>query len=91
MKYEGIKDFLMVCLYVDDFIYMGTSMKMVEDFKRKMQREFEITDLGFMKYFLGIQVKQSKGKFFRSQESHTDDLLKKFQMNKCKLVSTPMG
>ena len=37
---------------------MGTNRKMVEDFKKSMTKEFEMTDLGLMKYFLGFQVQQ---------------------------------
>ena len=55
-KHEGTKDFLVICLYVDDLIYMVTNMKMVEDFKKAMMKEFEMTDLDLMKYFLGFQV-----------------------------------
>ena len=64
---------------------------MVQEFKRKMMLEFEMTDLGLMRYFLGIQVKQEKGQIFLSQEKYTEDLLKKFHMNNCKPVSTPLG
>ena len=56
VKHEGTRDFLVICLYVDDLIYMGTNMKMVEDFKKAMMKEFEMTDLGLIKYFLGFQV-----------------------------------
>lgn len=85
------RDFLVVCLYVDDLLYFGTSKSMVEEFKKKMMRDFEMSDLGQMKYFLGIQVKQSPGRIFLSQEKYIDDLLEKFSMNQCKPVSTPMG
>jgi hypothetical protein len=88
VKHDGIGDFLVVCLYVDDLIYMGTNMKMVEDFKRSMMKEYEMTDLGLMKYFLGIQVRQSKGEVFICQEKYIEDLLKKFHMVACKPVST---
>ena len=60
IKKEGT-EILVVCLYVDDLIYFGTNLKMVQEFKRKMMLEFEMTDLGLMRYFLGIQVKQEKG------------------------------
>ena len=81
----------MVCLYVDDLIYMGTNMKMVEDFKRAMMKEYEMIDLGLMKYFLGIQVRQSKREVFICQEKYIEDLLKKFHMAACKPVSTPVS
>ena len=61
-------DFLIFCLYVDDLIYMGTNNQMLKDFKEAMMKEYEMTDLGIMQYFLGIQVKQSKGEIFISQK-----------------------
>ncbi|KAL0462043.1 UNVERIFIED_CONTAM: Retrovirus-related Pol polyprotein from transposon TNT 1-94 [Sesamum latifolium] len=85
------KDFLIVCLYMDDLIYFGTNSSLVEDFKKKMMKKFDMTDLGLMRYFLGIQVKQSPGRFFLSQEKYIDDLLKKFNMSYCKPISTPMA
>ncbi len=91
VKHDGTGDFLVVCLYVDDLIYMGTNMKMVEDFKRAMMKEYEMIDLGLMKYFLGIQVRQSKGEVFICQEKYIEDLLKKFHMAACKPVSTPVS
>lgn len=68
MKKKGA-DFLIVCLYVDDLIYTGTNAGMVEEFQNAMMKEYEMIDLGLMKYFLGIQVKQSKGEIFISQEN----------------------
>ena len=70
---------------------MGTNRKMVEDFKKSMMKEFEMTDLGLMKYFLGFQVQQSKSKAFICQQKYIEDLLKKFHMAACKPVSTPMS
>ena len=64
---------------------------MVAEFKGAMMKEYEMTDLGPMKYFLGIQVRQCKGEIFISQEKYLEDLLKRFQMNDCKPVSTPMA
>jgi len=50
-----------------------------------------MTDLGLMKYFLGIQVKQTKGEIFITQEKYIHDLLKKFRLESCKPVTTPMA
>ena len=85
------KNFLILCLYVDDLIYTGTSPQMIEEFKRAMMSEFEMTDLGLMKYFLGIQVKQKPGEIFISQEKYTEDMLKRFHMASCKPIATPMA
>ena len=49
---------LIVCLYVDDLIFTGDYG--IADFKVVMESEFEMTDMGLMKFFLGIEVQQSK-------------------------------
>ena len=90
IKTQGQQDFLILCLYVDDLIYTSTNSTMIEKFKKAMMSKFEMTDLGPMKYFLGMQVKQSPGQIFLSQEKYADDLLKKFSMTNCKPVATPM-
>ena len=53
-------------------------------------KEYEMTDLGIMKYFLGIQIKQSPGRISLSQEKYAEDLFKKFNMSECKLLTIPM-
>jgi len=45
-----------------------------------MLLEYEMIDLGMLKYFLGMQVNQSPGQIFLSQEKYANDLLKKFNM-----------
>jgi len=50
-----------MCQYVDDIIYTRTNQRMMEDFKKAMVAEFEMTNLGLKKHFLGMQVKQSPG------------------------------
>jgi hypothetical protein len=57
---------LIVCLYVDDMIY--TRNLLLNEFKATMQSEFEMTDLGLMKYFLGIEVEQSEKGIFICQQ-----------------------
>ncbi|KAG6469653.1 hypothetical protein ZIOFF_070583 [Zingiber officinale] len=84
-------DFLVACLYVDDLIYTSTSKLLLEKFKKAMMDEFEMTDLGLMKYFLGLQVKQSKGEIIISQEKYVANILKKFRMENAKAVATPMA
>ncbi|CAL9007314.1 unnamed protein product [Prunus brigantina] len=50
-------EILIVCLYVDDLIFTGNNEDMFKEFKKSMMEEFEMTDLGKMHYFLGIEVK----------------------------------
>lgn len=65
-------EILIVCLYVDDLIYTGNSVGLMEEFKSCMINEFEMTDLGLMSYFLGLEVKQRDG-IFISQEKYVND------------------
>ncbi|KAL5566704.1 hypothetical protein UlMin_029868 [Ulmus minor] len=83
-------DILIVCLYVDDLIFTGSNPRMFDDFKKVMTREFEMTDIGLMAYYLGIEVKQKEEGIFISQESYAREILKKFKMNDCKPISTPV-
>ena len=79
-----------VALYVDDFIFLGNNGEMIEEFKSTMTREFEMTDLGFFKFFLGLEVKQGETGMFLSQETYAKEILKKYKMKNCNPVSAPM-
>jgi hypothetical protein len=59
---------LIVCLYVDDLIYTGNNTTMFGSFQKSMMAEFEMSDLGMMHYFLGIEVVQSSARIFISQK-----------------------
>eukprot|EP00253_Pinus_taeda_P023923 PITA_23923 len=60
----------------------------IDEFKAAMMKEFEMTDLGLMKYFLGIEVKQSEKGIFICQNKYAKDLLKRFKMENWKPVPT---
>ncbi|GMI94511.1 cysteine-rich RLK (RECEPTOR-like protein kinase) 8 [Hibiscus trionum] len=55
-----------------------------------MTREFEMTDLGLMKFFLGLEVRQVETCILVSQETYAKEILKKYKMANCNPVSTPM-
>jgi hypothetical protein len=80
---------LILCLYVDDMIYIGNMM--LDAFRSAMENEFEVTNLGLMKYFLGIEVDQSNHGIFISQQKYVVDVLEKFKMEKCKPADTPIS
>nr|KYP63531.1 Copia protein [Cajanus cajan] len=82
---------LIVSLYVDDLLVTGDDTKLVEEFKQEMMQAFEMTDLGHMTYFLGIEIKQSVNEVFICQRKYAKEILKKFQMEECKSVNTPMN
>ncbi|KAM2177036.1 hypothetical protein ACFX1Q_036278 [Malus domestica] len=63
---------------------------MYEEFTKVMTKEFEMTNIGLMAYYLGIEVKQNEEGIFISQESYTNEVPKKFKMDDCKPISTPV-
>jgi hypothetical protein len=71
---------LIICIYVDDMIY--TRNLLLNEFNEVMQSEFEMTDLGLMKYFLGIEVEQFEKEIFICQRKYATNILKRFKMNK---------
>ncbi|KAK0589362.1 hypothetical protein LWI29_013222 [Acer saccharum] len=90
MKKETDGSLLYACLYVDDLIFTGNNPAMFEDFKRRMVKEFEMTDIGLMAHFLGIEVVQSEKGIFISQSIYAKEILKRFGMEKCNPVTTPV-
>ncbi|XP_016720863.1 secreted RxLR effector protein 161-like [Gossypium hirsutum] len=64
---------------------------MLTDFKCKMQQVFEMSDLGQMSYFLGMEVSQTQQGIFLSQKAFALKILNKFSMLNCKATSTPVA
>nr|DAD23353.1 TPA_asm: hypothetical protein HUJ06_024816 [Nelumbo nucifera] len=63
---------------------------MIKEFKEDMMKMFELSDLGLMHYFLGIEINQEEEGNFISQKKYIENLLKKFKMEGCKTVATPL-
>lgn len=57
---------LIVSLYVDDLIFTDSNEVIIEDFRRSMKQEFEMTDLRKMRHFLGVEVIQDRHCIFIS-------------------------
>ncbi|XP_039145599.1 uncharacterized mitochondrial protein AtMg00810-like [Dioscorea cayenensis subsp. rotundata] len=81
---------ILACVYVDDIIYTSSSKEMMIEFKRDMMKTYEMTDLGKLHYFLGLEVKQDDEGIFVSQAEYLEDLLKQCNMNGCRSEPTPM-
>lgn len=64
---------------------------MVEKFNGEIKAVFEMTYLGLLKCFLGLEVKQTEGNIFISQKRYDEGTLKLFKMDQCKPVTTPMN
>jgi hypothetical protein len=84
-------DFLLIQIYVDDIIFGGSSNTLVSRFQEMMENEFQMSLMGELTFFLGIQVKQTKECIFIHQAKYTKDLMKKFNMAKLKSMSTSMS
>jgi hypothetical protein len=84
-------DFLLVQIYVDDIIFDGSSHTLVSRFQEMMESEFQMSMMGELTFFLGIQVKQTKQGTFVHQAKYMKDIMKKFNMAELKSVSTLMS
>ena len=76
-------------IYVDDIVFGGMSDQMVEHFVRQMQSEFEMSLVGELTYFLGLQVKQMEDSIFLSQSKYAKNIVKKFGMENASHKRTP--
>jgi hypothetical protein len=84
-------NFLLVQIYMDDIIFGGSSHTLVSRFQEMMESEFQMSMMGELTFFLGIQVKQMKQGTFVNQAKYTKDLMKKFNMAELKPVSNLMS
>ncbi|WVZ70362.1 hypothetical protein U9M48_019037 [Paspalum notatum var. saurae] len=84
-------DTLIVQIYVDDIIFCGSSHALVSSFAEQMSREFEMSLMGELQFFLGLQINQSPEGTFVHQAKYTRDILKKFDMGDSKPMTTPMS
>jgi hypothetical protein len=89
LKYDN--DFLLVQIYVNDIIFGASSHTLMSSFQEIMEKEFQMSMMGELTFFLGIQVKQTKQDIFVYQVKYTKDLMKKFIMAELKPVSTLMS
>jgi hypothetical protein len=84
-------DILIVQVYVDDILFGGSSHSLVARFAEDMSKEFKMSMMGELQFFLGLQIKQAKEGTFVHQAKYMKDILKKFKMDDSKPLSTPMS
>lgn len=77
---------LTVSLYVDDLIFTRNDRTMFAEFKESMKKQFDMTDLGKMNYFLGVEVQQNPAGIFISQSKYGKEILERFGMNNSRPV-----
>lgn len=91
LKKRGNSDFLVVCLYIDDIIYIGSCESIVSELKSCMMSKFEMSDLGMLHSFLGLEVRQCSDGIFISQRKYATNLLNRLNMMNCNPSPTPMN
>lgn len=86
------KDQIYLLLYVDDVLIFGSNDGLVEQVKIVLNKEFKMKDLGFVTDYLGINIKQNlnTGVTELSQRKYLESVLKRFGMDDCKPMSTPI-
>ncbi|KAK6149303.1 hypothetical protein DH2020_016828 [Rehmannia glutinosa] len=89
-RIQDVESILLVQIYVDDIIFGSTNKELCDKFSNLMQGKFEMSMMGEMTFFLGLQVKQLKDGTFISQTKYTRDLMKKFGMEEKSSAKIPM-
>jgi hypothetical protein len=76
---------------VDDIVFGGLSNSLIARFAEDMSREFEMSMMGLLQFFLGLQIKQSKEGTFVHQAKYTKDIVRNFKMEDSNAMATPMS
>ncbi|GKA05585.1 putative ribonuclease H-like domain-containing protein [Tanacetum coccineum] len=84
------KDIMLVQVYVDDIIFGSTRKSWCDEFDALMKGRFQMSSMGELIFFLGLQVKQKTDGLFISQNKYVAEMLKKFDLASVKTTITPM-
>nr|GEU80445.1 hypothetical protein [Tanacetum cinerariifolium] len=84
------RDILLVQIYVDDIIFGATNKDLCKAFEKRMKDKFQMSSMGELTFFLGLQVKQKKDGIFISQDKYVAEILRKFRLSEGKSASTPI-
>ncbi|GKC10935.1 putative ribonuclease H-like domain-containing protein [Tanacetum coccineum] len=83
-------DILLVHVYVDDIIFGSTKKSLCTEFEGLMHKKFQMSSMGKLTFFLGLQVMQRDDGIFINQDKYVADILKKFNFSLVKTASTPI-
>ncbi|GJY94749.1 putative ribonuclease H-like domain-containing protein [Tanacetum coccineum] len=87
---KDIGDILLVQVYVDDIIFGSTKKSLCDEFEQMMHKKFQMSSMGELTFFLGLQVQQKEDGIFISQDKYVAEILKKFNFATVKEASTLM-
>nr|GEV04139.1 uncharacterized mitochondrial protein AtMg00810-like [Tanacetum cinerariifolium] len=83
-------DILLVQIYVDDIIFSYTNNNLRKAFEKLMKDKFQMSSMGELTFFVGLQVKQKPNRIFISQDKYVAEILRKFGLTDIKSASTPI-
>ncbi|GJR64381.1 putative ribonuclease H-like domain-containing protein, partial [Tanacetum coccineum] len=83
-------DIMLVQVYVDDIIFGSTKKSWCDEFEALMKSRFQMSSMGELTFFLGLQVQQKEDGIFISQDKYVAEILKKFDFANVKSASTPI-
>lgn len=81
---------MIVNLYVDDLLVTESSLEEIKEFKQLMKTEFEMTDLGRLNYFLGMEFSNTPTGILMHKKKYVKDLLERLKMKHCNEVENPL-
>ncbi|GKA96093.1 putative RNA-directed DNA polymerase [Tanacetum coccineum] len=88
--YEAGSIMVVILIYVDDVIITGNNLTKIQETKKQLDDEFNIKDLGLLKYFLGVEVAKTKDGLVLSQRKYTLDILENSGKMRCKPSAFPI-
>ena len=77
-------------VYVDDIIFRSTKDELAHNFSKLIHAEFEMSMIGKLNHFLGLQIRQQESGIFISQSKYVKNLVKKFGLDSTSPIRTPM-
>ncbi|GJX12704.1 putative ribonuclease H-like domain-containing protein [Tanacetum coccineum] len=83
-------DIMLVQVYVDDIIFGSTKRSWCDEFEALIKSRFQMSSMGELTFFLGLQVKQKEDGIFISQDKYVAEIMKKFDFASVKTASTPV-
>ena len=86
---SGSSHWIIIALYVDDLIIAARDLNHLGKIKEELKKQFQMQDLGELKYCLGLEVKRGKGYMHIRQEQYITQMMKQFGMEDSKPLGTP--
>ena len=91
VKKNEAGDILIAAIYVDDLLFTGNNESMIKEFKSEMLKRYEMSDMGQLCHFLGIEIYQDVDGVFISQRKYAENILKNQHMFGCNYMDSPLS